>query len=438
VASSREWDIYLIFVEKCLRFLKTTGKLGFILPNKFLNSQVGENLRSLLSKGKHLEKIVHFGAFQIFRGATTYTCLLFLSRRQKEQIEVARYTGPVNRIEDLCQLPHQDPRFWSSSTVSADSLQSTPWNFAVDGAGLMEKVRRWPGLGNIVEVFQGAGTRADKVYLVENRGNKAGLVRVFSPEKEGEYLLEPIFLKPGLRGRSIRRYEIETGLLLIVPYEVIGDKMVLVPQNKLAQMAPRMLAYLCDCKSRLNEREDGRFKGEGWYCYGRPQNMTRFEVGEKIVLPDVCKRGTCSFDRDGQWLLDTCYGIARKPETKIDLQYILAILNSPLLTYFLKETGTPLRGGYFRMKTAYLNPFPIRTIDFDKSTDKSKHDKIVSLVEQMLELHKKLAGIKNPDEKTRIQRQIDSTDGQIDKLVYDLYGLTADEIAIVEGRDKTN
>jgi hypothetical protein len=63
---------------------------------------------------------------------------------------------------------------------------------------------------------------------------------------------------------------------------------------------------------------------------------------------------------------------------------------------------------------------------------------MVSFVEQMLELHKKLAGIKNPDEKTRIQRQIDSTDEQIDKLVYELYGLTADEIAIVEGRDKTN
>jgi DNA-binding protein H-NS len=58
---------------------------------------------------------------------------------------------------------------------------------------------------------------------------------------------------------------------------------------------------------------------------------------------------------------------------------------------------------------------------------------MVSLVEEMLELHKKISKIKNPEEKTRIQRQIDSTDEQIDKLVYDLYGLTADEIAIVEG-----
>jgi len=57
---------------------------------------------------------------------------------------------------------------------------------------------------------------------------------------------------------------------------------------------------------------------------------------------------------------------------------------------------------------------------------------MVSLVEQMLELNKKIAGVKNPEEKTRLQRQIDATDSQIDKLVYELYGLTKEEIKIVE------
>lgn len=51
----------------------------------------------------------------------------------------------------------------------------------------------------------------------------------------------------------------------------------------------------------------------------------------------------------------------------------------------------------------------------------------------MLELHKKLGAAKAPNEKTRLQREIDATDGQIDKLVYELYGLTEEEIKIVEG-----
>jgi len=62
----------------------------------------------------------------------------------------------------------------------------------------------------------------------------------------------------------------------------------------------------------------------------------------------------------------------------------------------------------------------------------SKHDKVVSLVEQMLELHKKLGGAKLSNEKKMIQRWIDATDSEIDRLVYDLYGLTYEEIKIVE------
>jgi hypothetical protein len=294
----------------------------------------------------------------------------------------------------------------------------------------------------VAQVFQGTGTRADKVYLVEPKGQKGKLVRVYSYEKEAEYLLEPVFLKPALRGRSIKRYGAEGDLLLIVPYEIVNGKSVLVPEKKLASVAPRTLEYLRECKSRLDEREKGRFKGEGWYCYGRPQNLDRFEIPEKIVLPDVANRGTCFLDQEGRWLLDTAYAIACKPGTQLDLRFILALLNSPLLTYFLKETGTTLRGGYFRMKTAYLNPFPIRSINFSDSADAARHDRMVALVEQMLELHKRMASLR-PDRSDRpvrsrdaelYQRQIDATDREIDKLVYELYDLTPDEIGIVEGQ----
>ena len=246
-------------------------------------------------------------------------------------------------------------------------------------------------------------------------------------------MLEPTFLKPALRGRNVGRYEVvDRRLFLIVPYEVVDGKSVLVSQKKLSDFAPRTLEYLRECRARLDEREKGRFKGENWYCYGRPQNMDRFEVPEKIVLPDVTNRGTCFLDRERRWLLDTAYAIVLRRDESVDLRYIIAILNSPLLTYFLKETGTILRGGYFRMKTAYLNPFPTRAINFSDLDDKARHDEMVKLVEQMLSLHKQLASAKTPDDKTRIQRQIDATDQQIDQLVYELYGLTPKEIKIIE------
>ncbi|MHB9098532.1 MAG: Eco57I restriction-modification methylase domain-containing protein, partial [Syntrophales bacterium] len=77
-AGKGNYDIYTVFVEKGLGLLNKKGRLGFILPHKFFNAQYGEPLRDLLAKGKHLAGVVHFGDAQVFSGATTYTCLLFL------------------------------------------------------------------------------------------------------------------------------------------------------------------------------------------------------------------------------------------------------------------------------------------------------------------------------------------------------------------------
>ena len=79
-ASKGNYDIYVVFVEKGLSLLNEKGRLGFILPHKFFNAQYGEPLRGVISSGKHLAKVVHFGDQQVFEDATTYTCLLFLDK----------------------------------------------------------------------------------------------------------------------------------------------------------------------------------------------------------------------------------------------------------------------------------------------------------------------------------------------------------------------
>ncbi len=81
----------------------------------------------------------------------------------------------------------------------------------------------------------------------------------------------------------------------------------------------------------------------------------------------------------------------------------------------------------------YIEQLPIPTIDPTDPADVKRHDEIVALVARMLELHKRLGAEGNPQVKTVVQRQIDATDNQIDRLVYGLYGLTEEEIGIVEG-----
>ena len=300
---------------------------------------------------------------------------------------------------------------------------------------LLEKLKTFPKLEDFVQIFQGVGTRADKVFLVEMRGFSGGLACVFSSETNKEYRVEPNFLKKGIRGRDIGRYTTDGSQWgLIAPYQVKNGSYSLIPPKILSSFSPRLVDYLKECRPRLDEREQGRFKGDSWYCYARPQNLDRFETPEKIILPDVADRGKCYLDREKTWIVDTVYAIIKNPDQPMDHRYILALLNSPLLTYYLKETGAALRDGYFRMKTAALRPFPLRSIDFSDPADVQHHHQIINLVEGMLALHQQLAAGPAPGEKTALQRQIDAKDSEINALVYHLYALTDEEIKIVSGR----
>jgi hypothetical protein len=124
------------------------------------------------------------------------------------------------------------------------------------------------------------------------------------------------------------------------------------------------------------------------------------------------------------------YGILTSPE--FSREYILGLLNSRLLEWFLRKTATQMRGGYYSYESRFIRHLPIRPIDFADPADRERHDRMVSLVEEMLALHRQLAAARTEHEQTNLKRQIDAADRRIDRLVYDLYGLTEEEIRIIE------
>jgi hypothetical protein len=114
--------------------------------------------------------------------------------------------------------------------------------------------------------------------------------------------------------------------------------------------------------------------------------------------------------------------------------FVLGCLNSKLLWWFLKDIAAGRAGGFIEAKPIYVQQLPIRTINFEDAQDKSRHDIIVKLVEQMLEAKEKLSNAKTEAETNRFEMQCQTLDRQIDEAVYELYGLTPEEIAIVEGK----
>ncbi len=121
-----------------------------------------------------------------------------------------------------------------------------------------------------------------------------------------------------------------------------------------------------------------------------------------------------------------------EPEHSVHPLYLLGLINSKLIFWNLNLISNRFRGGWITCTKQYFGTLPIRTVDLSDPEDVAHHDRMVELVQRMLSLHERLAAARLSQEKTVIQHQINATNRQMDRLVYELYGLTEDEIEIVE------
>ena len=225
--------------------------------------------------------------------------------------------------------------------------------------------------------------------------------------------------------------------MILFPYAVRNGNSALITEPQLKTEYPLTWAYLTDNKDYLENRENGKMLGEKWYGYVYPKALDVMPL-PKIFTPDIAARASYSLDKTGDAFftggVSGGYGILVEPEHS--REYILGLLNSKLLEWIIRQTATQMRGGYYSYESRFIRHLPIRTIDFSDPEDVARHDRMVGLVERMLALHDQLAGARIERERTVIGHQISATDKQIDRLVYELYGLTDEEIEVVES-DRT-
>jgi hypothetical protein len=226
----------------------------------------------------------------------------------------------------------------------------------------------------------------------------------------------------------------------VFPYKVEKGGFVLLPETKLRKWKG---AYklLCANRSELESRvwfgkNASELSGE-WYGMMYLDSYTSF-ASPHILTPSLSNRGNFALGQGTLFATGTAGVTSIIPHDDIreNIHYLLGLLNSRLLSFYAVGHSPIFSGGYYKFSAPYLKRIPIRRIDFSARTDGASHDQIVKLVDSMLALHKQLAAAKSEAQRAVIHRQIDSTDAEIDRLVYDLYGLTAEEIAIVEGSDQ--
>jgi hypothetical protein len=169
----------------------------------------------------------------------------------------------------------------------------------------------------------------------------------------------------------------------------------------------------------------------------RPRTAAIFEAREKILIQRITggiRPLNATYDNQQYYDKESINNIILRDDVTYNPKYILGLINSQLMNWFYRNKFTNESTLTVNLSKEYLSELPIQTIDFSDPVNRVQHDTMVTLVDRMLTLHKQQMEAKTDHEKTLIDRQIEAADRQIDGLVYELYSLTDEEIAIVEER----
>ncbi|MCB0163354.1 MAG: Eco57I restriction-modification methylase domain-containing protein [Anaerolineae bacterium] len=406
-------DLYVNFIEKGLNLLRTTGLFGMIVSNKWLRAAYGQPLREFLVKDNSVLEVIDFAGLPVFANATVRTIILICANQPNNDVKL-RYVEPISLEEfriiregsQLIEIVNKQ-----AINLSTASLSPNGWSFSGQNTqDLVERIQKISVQLKIYiqgKTFFGIKTGFNKAFVID----KTIRDKLISENPESAEIIKPV-----LAGRDVRRYEIDFKDKYLI-WTYIG-----VP---IKEKYPAIFKYLKQFQDKLEKRWD---KGNYWWEL-RPCDYYDLFNQPKIIYPDIATNCRFTLDRDGYFSTNTTYFISG------DDLYLLGILNSKLGEFYLSEVCAELEGSgknYLRFFGQYLNDFPVRLIDFDNPADKAKHDQMVHLVEQMLELHRQLAAAAVPQAQTMLKRQIAAADSRINQLVYDLYGLTEAEVAIVE------
>jgi len=264
----------------------------------------------------------------------------------------------------------------------------------------------------------------------------AAPTRLRSKSLDAEVTLEKDLLFPLVSGTDVQGYApLPERQFVLFPYQVSDAGVRLLPLEEIEARFPQTAEYLRQNQTRLEDRERGRMKRGPWHGYVYLKNMKR-QGQIKICVPRLVDRLCAGWDGQGTHFLDNVDvgGVTLKPaHASCDLRYLLALLNSRLLAWFFPHVSAPFRGNWMSANRQFLSQLPIRKIDFSDPADRSRHDRLLDLVDQMLALHRQATGMKTAHPAASLSRQIAATGVQIDDLVYGLYGLSEDEVRIVDG-----
>jgi adenine-specific DNA-methyltransferase len=410
-------DIYVFFIEKGFDIIKPSGHFCFIMPNKWMQTGYGKPLRNFLIQNQ-LHSIIDFGDLQVFDEATTYPCILNASKQ-----------NPCTMFKSLTvKTLHFENGLDSYFKTFANEMAFSELNSDIwiiknkSDQKLISKLKlNCITLSEYIEgkSYRGILTGLTEAFIIDDEIRKD----LIKEDEKSERLIKPFLL-----GRDIKPYttsDVKNWLIMIPkgftikrnlpdsspfhikePTPCYGDMPYFEAWDWFKNSYPAIANHLSPFKKKAEERTD---KGDFWWelraCdyyqeFGKPKIMyQKFQVKPCFIYDE-----TGLFCNDSMWIIPS------------DNKVLLGILNSKMGWWLISKYCTAIQNG-FQLIWNYFGQIPIPAFAGIIS------ESITIIVDKIL-----LAKKTNPLADTI------TLEAEIDRLVYELYGLNEEEIRIVEGR----
>ncbi|MDO4569060.1 MAG: N-6 DNA methylase [Planctomycetia bacterium] len=367
-------DLYLLFLERYQFLLKNAGLLGVIVSNTWLSSLTYIRIRQYLSQQYRWKRILHLPD-KVFKNAVVDTHVLIFEKERPQKTDSfvvdIRQEGEIHLLHTL-----------RSGDIPQDGSPINVISNPQKQALYRRIMEQFPPLKSLCQIFNGVkpfekgkGTPPQTAKTMQEKPF------VFEGENPGKNW------SPLLRGSLIQRYT------------------MLWNQNYWIQYGPWLAA---------------------------PRDPAIFEAPEKIVIRQTGDSLIATLIEGGVIARDNLHLILNNSEC--DIKYFLGLINSRFMNFIYSVMNPEQGEALAQVKKKHVEQLPVRPIDFSNPSDIAMHDKIVRRVEQILTLNRRLQTetFVNSREREMLEREVFSLDQQIDTLVYDLYGLTEEEIRLVE------
>jgi len=395
-------DISLLFFERGLEILNSDGVLTYISSNQFLVAAYGERARlGLLKCG--IEKIIDFESLPIFESALTYTSIFIINKKKRQ--EFFEFT----RVRSLADFAENKLRF---EKINANNLGSEHWVLSSDSVNkLLNKIREKSILlKDLAESHYGIISGKDEVYILTED-------RVREEKIEDDHLLKIILPK------NIYKWKLNNPTQYIIyPYRHQNNTTILENEAFISKRSSNLYSYFVKNRRILESRKDSRtsFKGrKDWYGLVRFSSIAIFNKA-KIVSPTIVKNNKFALDENGFAFAGGKTVVLTSSKT--NLKFLLAVLNSKIAEFYYHNVTPAKAGGYRNYSATFILELPI------KKPSISQQKPFINFVNKILAIAKDDDYLQNPAKQAKVREY----EKQIDQLVYKLYGLSPEEIKIVE------